>query len=334
MHQRRFAGKLNRTSWKCFQNNSIDFIRKVEGILTMLSKRNYIILMTLGLFACIVLFGCYSSEQLQPMMDKVATNSLGMQMLPIPSGFFEMGNPDPGIQDWDEVPMHGVTISGFSMSETEVTIEQYRQFMPEFAGSQLEYPYVVGVSWEDATTFCEWLSEREGVTYRLPTEAEWEYACRAGTSTPYWSGEEPPKQETPNPWGLKNMHSGPREWCYDWYGLYSYEDMVDPVGVDGGIARVIRGGGDEGRAYYGRSFNRSGYGPGFRRRVDDVELLSRVEYADDDLPPGFAGLWYGRLNFERVRGYEVYTDLDIDFKALGRISNTWAGRYSGSRRSR
>ena len=97
-----------------------------------------------------------------------------------------------------------------------MTIEQFRKFRPGFTGSMTEGEYVVGISWYDAVSFCKWLSKKEGKIYRLPTEAEWEYAARAGTNTSFWSGEDPPESGTPNPWGLINVHSGPLEWCHDW----------------------------------------------------------------------------------------------------------------------
>ncbi|HRZ99551.1 MAG TPA: formylglycine-generating enzyme family protein, partial [Candidatus Paceibacterota bacterium] len=127
-------------------------------------------------------------------------NSIGLKLIPVKAGHFTMGSR--AVDDnWNERPAHQVTISrGFLMSETEVTLAQYRQFRPKFAGTPGCDPYVAGVSWLDATAFCEWLSHKEGKPYRLPTEAEWEYACRAGTVTPFSSGDQPPAPETPNPW--------------------------------------------------------------------------------------------------------------------------------------
>jgi hypothetical protein len=89
--------------------------------------------------------------------------------------------------------------------------------------------------------FCKWLIAKEGKTCRLPTEAEWEYACRAGTKTLFWSGDALPKDDV-NSWGLKNMHSGPAEWCYDWHGEYPATEQTDPVGYDVGWAKVVRDG--------------------------------------------------------------------------------------------
>ena len=126
------------------------------------------------------------------------TNSLGMKLVRIEPGSFTMGSEDG---DWDERPAHEVTISRpFFMSATEVTNAQYEQFDPQhkqlrgkLGFSKEDDEAVVFVSWNDAAAFCEWLSEKEGKTYRLPTEAEWEYACRAGTTTPYHTGETLPE---------------------------------------------------------------------------------------------------------------------------------------------
>jgi formylglycine-generating enzyme len=142
-----------------------------------------------------------------------------------------------------------------------------------------EHP-VLCVSWNDGVAFCEWLSKKEGKTYRLPTEAAWEYACRAGTTTRYYSGDDPETlakvanvadatakatfrtpgdaikardgyaftapvgQFKPNTFGLYDMHGNCSEWCADWYGwYYSSESAVDdPKGPDTGIRRVARGG--------------------------------------------------------------------------------------------
>ena len=143
-----------------------------------------------------------------------------------------------------------------------------------------EHP-VVNVSWNDAVAFCKWLSRKEGKTYRLPTEAEWEYACRAGTTTRYYSGDDPetlakvanvadatakakfpdwkcddqrPATATcsrrrwakfkPNAFGLYDMHGNAWQWCADWYGedYYAESPADDPTGPDSGDVRVLRGG--------------------------------------------------------------------------------------------
>ncbi|MHC4061065.1 MAG: Calx-beta domain-containing protein, partial [Planctomycetota bacterium] len=193
------------------------------------------------------------------------TNSLGMEFTTITPGTFQMGS-DGG--EWDERPVHNVTISEQFLAQVmEITSDQYGQFDANYSGSDA----ATGMSWHDANAFAEWLSQREGITYRLPTEAEWEYICRAGTTTSYSSGVSPPPPDTPNPWGVKDMHNSPREWVRDWHGEYSYEDQVDPVGPEQGLARVVRGGGlDDNGSYYFRSANRAGIGPGFGGGQHDI----------------------------------------------------------------
>ncbi len=183
-----------------------------------------------------------------------SVNGLGMKLVAVVPGSFVMGAEtnefDLGPKTaeskdgpaWDEIPRHKVTLThGFRMSEQEVTTEQFRQFRPDFQPTGAFAPYATGVSWAEAMAFCKWLSVREGKTYRLPTEAEWEYACRAGTKTIFWSGDRPPKDDV-NPWGLKDMQSGPAEWCYDWHGEYPATEQTDPVGYAAGWAKVVRGG--------------------------------------------------------------------------------------------
>ena len=197
------------------------------------------------------------------------TNSLGMQMLPIEPGTFTMGS-NRSRDYWDEKPMHKVTISqAFFMSETEVTAEQFRWFQADFKGTEKYQPDAAGVSWYEANAFCKWLSRKEGRPYRLPTEAEWEYACRAGTTTLYSSGDSPADPETANPVGLKNMHTGVREWCLDWHGEYPAAAQTNPVGPEYGMARVVRGGPldngsrDRERKDFAGSANRGAIAPAF-----------------------------------------------------------------------
>lgn len=232
-------------------------------------------------------------------MASTTTNSLGMVLVTIEPGAFDMGVdsvPLPaeltqgargvtydrltGEGDYDEVPVHHVTITRpFLIGQTPVTIEQYRRFRPEYEGNAYWSPFASGISWHDAVAFCRWLSEVEGRPYRLPTEAEWEYACRAGTRTPFWSGMTPPPPGAANPWGLIHVHDGVAEWCHDWHGQYPDGPLVDPVGPASGIARVVRGAGldfrrpspehDTGRMmpaelpYFRRSANRAAMTPAF-----------------------------------------------------------------------
>lgn len=224
-------------------------------------------------------------------MPETITNSLGMILVRIEAGSFLMGQADG---EWDEHPTHRVTLSRpFYLGVTEVTNAQYEQFDPahralrgKLGVSAADDEAVVYVSWEDATRFCRWLSEKEGRPYRLPTEAEWEYACRAGTNSSYSTGDTLPpefhrnqvlswfpdparnRQDTPpaltvgktgpNPWGLQDMHGNVEEWCADWYGPYEAADQTDPVGRADGDFRVTRGGSHSTELTHLRSAKRAG----------------------------------------------------------------------------
>ena len=192
------------------------------------------------------------------------TNSIGTTLNLIPPGEFTMGSPErqAGHQD-DETP-HLVKISQpFYLSVHEVTRAQYAQVMNNNTSRTAATTQLVAmVSWNDAVVFCGKLSEQEGMNYRLPTEAEWEYACHAGTTTIFSFGDdvrELPqyawynKNSTgsthlvgklkPNPWGLFDMHGNVWEWCQDWYAPYgNTKGIRDPKGPAQGVRRVLRGG--------------------------------------------------------------------------------------------
>ena len=168
--------------------------------------------------------------------DEELTNSLGMRMRPVPAGEFVMGRAVGG--DYDERPVHRVTISRpFLMSAELVTNAQFEQYDPAHRrrdGGRDEDP-VVDVTWHGATAFTLWLAAREGRPYRLPTEAEWEYAARAGGDrVEPWTGAPP--------WGLERMSGPVEQWCLDWYGPYPDEAVTDPAGYRSGTHRVTRGG--------------------------------------------------------------------------------------------
>ncbi len=183
----------------------------------------------------------------------------GMEFARIPSGSFRMGSSNGG----DEGPQHIVTITrAFYLQTTEVTQAQWQAVMgsnpSSFASCGPTCP-VEQVSWDDIQLFISTLNQRSpGVTYRLPTEAEWEYAARATTTTDFggnnvlddmgwWSGNSqgrtwPVAQKMPNAWGLYDMHGSTLEWVQDWYGPYGTGAVTDPMGPATGSDRVLRGG--------------------------------------------------------------------------------------------
>jgi hypothetical protein len=258
------------------------------------------------------------------------TNSIGMKMIPIQAGSFTMGSATRD-DNWNERPAHQVTISeGFRMSETEVTLEQFQKFRPDFEGTPGWDPYVAGVSWQDATAFCEWLSQKEGKPYRLPTEAEWEYACRAGTATPFSSGDQPPAPETANSWGLKNMHTGVREWCFDRYGEYPLGAQSDPAGADQGNTRVVRGGGmDENQPEYARSTARGSMGEAFAAYPAEIAEGKRNRPAETFFP-GMIGRFFGEPDLTRPHEKFLIHKLDLS-KRDGEFDkgSGWSGRFLG-----
>jgi formylglycine-generating enzyme required for sulfatase activity len=202
-----------------------------------------------------------------PEMSQTYTNSIGMEFALIPAGEFLMGSDkgkDPEAHD-DETPLHRVTISRpFYLGKYAVTQAQWEAVM----GSNPSYfkgrsNPVETVSWDDVQKFIWSLNIQEGNgCYRLPTEAEWEYACRAGTTGVYSYGDDagslghyawyagnsgkkphPVGQKEPNAWGLYDMHGNVWEWVQDWYDDYSSASVTDPKGPASGSYRVLRGGG-------------------------------------------------------------------------------------------
>ena len=194
-----------------------------------------------------------------------------MKLVLIPAGTFIMGTPKSEqikARMNDEV-QHEVTISKpFYMGITHVTVAQYAQFVKESGQTHNEPAFkqtgdhpVVNVNWNDTQAFCTWMSKKTGKTVGLPTEGQWEYACRAGTATLFsfgdnvtdlgdyaWHGgnsrgmTHPVAHKIPNAWGLYDMHGIVWQWCQDYYGPYAIADKTDPTGSKKAGQRVVRGG--------------------------------------------------------------------------------------------
>lgn len=208
-------------------------------------------------------------------------NSIGMRFARIEPGSILMGLTDQQARrlGMHKLPAHRVTITRpFYLAAFETTNKNYEQYLlktnrqrPKYQrGKDGDEHPVEPVTWREAVDFCRWLSAKEGRLYRLPTEAEWEYACKAGTSTRFYWGDAswdcnkanvgglkknretwledgymftaPVGTYPPNPWGLYDMIGNSWEWCNDWYGRYTAEPVTDPQGPTSGHLRVYKGG--------------------------------------------------------------------------------------------
>jgi formylglycine-generating enzyme required for sulfatase activity len=261
-----------------------------------------------------------------------------IEMVSVPGGSFQMGNPDSNVGYSDERPGHTVTLNGFYMGKYQVTQEQYQAVMgsnPSYftsnpaSGEVQEKRPVESVSWYDALVFCNKLSVAEGLTpayrisgstnptdwgtapassnstwnavqivagstgYRLPTEAQWEYAAKGGNGSPEnytysgsntvgnvaWyetnSGSKTHEvgKKDPNGLGLYDMSGNVWEWCWDWYGSYSSSEQTDPTGAVSGTYRVVRGGSWYNLAESVRSAYRGSHDPYFRYSGIGFRLL-------------------------------------------------------------
>ena len=277
-------------------------------------------------FCGVLAFACTASVFAVDRKQESFTNSVGLRMIRMEAGEFYMGEAGPKA-DWDEKPIRKVIITRpFYISETEVTVEQFRQSRPDFQGTEQYAPYAAGVSWYDAMAFCGWLSNKEGKPYRLPTEAEWEYACRAGTNTPFSSGDNPPQPETANPWGLRNMHTGTREWCLDWYAEYPLAEQVDPVGPAHGTTHVVRGGGmDNNDDRYARSANRAAISPLFAP-YPQPKAVEPAEGPVGRLEPGLIGTKFGDPDLTRPQDRDILLNVNADWTGG---DNEWSARWRG-----
>jgi len=236
-------------------------------------------------------------DQLQAQSPKEITNSIGMKLVLIPKGTFMMGSPETEKGRQENETQHEVTISkDYYLGVHEVTQAQYEtvmgknpsHFQGAIVGNENADLPVENVSWDDAVEFCKKLSDlpeekKAGRVYRLPTEAQWENACRAGSKTAYlfddeegllpeygWFNRNSSNRThtvgllEPNAWGLYDMHGNVWEWCSDWYVEYPQGAVRNPTGPKVGSDRVCRGGSWNGVASYCRSALRYWYVPSFR----------------------------------------------------------------------
>ena len=233
----------------------------------------------------------------EPSAPQVVTSSIGMKMVLIPAGEFMMGSPDSDENAEDtEKPQHGVKITKpFYLGVYEVTQEEYERVTGENPSHHEGDPKrpVENVSWNDAVEFCRLLSEKEGERYRLPTEAEWEYSCRAGEERKWcfgdsedslgayaWFGSNSGREThpvgdlNPNRWGLYDMHGNVWEWCWDGHeeDFYKRSGRDDPAGPTEASYHVYRGG----SAMYDSRVTRSAYRVGTNPYTSRQDLGFRV----------------------------------------------------------
>lgn len=287
-----------------------------------------------------------ATAEMAPYTEKIGNTDVKFDMLPIPGGEFVMGSPDDEEKRKDdEGPQHTVKIEPFWMGKHEVTWDEYdiwsfnldiqrrklaktepteydkladavtRPTKPytdmTFGMGQSKYPAIC-MTQHAAKMYCQWLSAKTGHYYRLPTEAEWEYACRAGTTTPYSFGDSADDideyawyyenanekyqkvgKKKPNPWGLHDMHGNVSEWCLDKYEADFYNSLAAMDGVQTNpvcipsteYPRVARGGSWDDDADVLRSAARVSSSPEWK--VQDPNLPKSVWYMTDALQVGF-----------------------------------------------
>ena len=286
------------------------------------------------------------TQAAEPKEKEFTSQTTGMKFVRVPKGTFIMGSPETEMNRFEDEQQHEVTLSrDFYLGMYEVKRGEFRKFVDDTgykteaetgdgsygwgelekvpfgkrkeltwqnAGfAQIDEHPVVNVSWNDATRFAVWLSNKDGQEYRLPTEAEWEYACRAGSSVRYSFGDKPedlvkhanmadgtarrafPNRATiapedgyvwtapvgrysPNAFGVYDMHGNVSEWCADWMGDYPVLSVTDPTGPPSGSVRVYRGGGWVSPIGVCRAADRNAYDPSFRINELGFRLVREV----------------------------------------------------------
>lgn len=221
------------------------------------------------------------------------------EMIAVEGGSFEMGD-DQGIGEADEQPVHSVTLKTFSIAKTETTVLQWKTYcnatgrkMPETPSwGWIDSHPIVNVSWDDALAYCDYMSDKTGKIYRLPTEAEWEYAARGGKlskgykysggqsidGTGWYTensggGTKEVAQKRANELGLYDMSGNVWEWCKDWYGAYTADAQTSPKGPSSGSYRVLRGGSWSDAATFCRVADRRINAPTYRNRTGGFRVV-------------------------------------------------------------
>ncbi len=254
--------------------------------------------------ACLLLVQCSSAPILPESsvslqgsewivdLPNLKKEAMPLVLIRIPAGTFQMGSPDTEEgHEKNESPMHSVTISrDYYLGKHEVTQAQWEAVIGSNPSTEINPDFPVNkVSWHDCHVFLHRIgkiAQKSG--FRLPTEAEWEYACRAGTSTATYFGDNPSEEEKekyawfrnnsngelhivgqfpPNPWGLFDMLGNVWEWCYDWYGPYTSGMQVDPTGPKTGSERVYRGASWMARPEWIRCADRGKFTPNNQRNT-------------------------------------------------------------------
>ncbi len=266
-----------------------------------------------GTLLLLLLFACGTAAHAGTSYTDPTT---GVEFLSIKGGCYQMGD-SVGDGDPNERPVHEVCVSAFSIGKTEITNAQYQKFKPQHNSGKsqdlslndADQP-VVNVSWEDAVAFAEWLSQKSGANYRLPTEAEWEYAARAGSSASRFWGNNPDEackyanvadmtakkkwdkwttftcndgyavsapvgSFLPNGYGLNDVLGNVWEWCEDVYNSEAYTKLPkdNPVYNGSGEYRVMRGGGWSNGPLGIRSSHRVGLSPNFGHHALGFRLV-------------------------------------------------------------